>query len=117
MTFVAHGLMTVYLSKLITKRKSLLIMAFLVGSAPDVLPWITYQLGLTDRWSLYSWIHQFESWIVHIIPGVNLHCWIDYLCHNSKGKWNTTAYVLEILFWLTTIIVISKSHISKKKKT
>jgi hypothetical protein len=80
----------------------MVILAGLLGIAPDVIGWI----GTTwyGSWELYLWAH--HSWYLYLVPFWNLHIFLDFLTHYPTGGWAWWAYPLEVMFWIIEFVCI-----------
>lgn len=96
MTFINHAFTMYAIAYFLGITSPLvLVLAAILGSLPDTLPWVLYKFFNQPRWGqVYAWFH--TSKMGHILGFP--HVWFDHLIHPPvlarKGE---NAYMDEII--------------------
>lgn len=117
MTLPSHFVQAFILTHWLTRGRFLVLSLAvgIVGTLPDVIPWIYYVLHDVPRWGyVYEYWHSFH-WFT-VFPPLLLHWGLDKLMHDPiNGGWYCWAYILEVAVDILLVWYLVKFYFTNKK--
>jgi len=105
MTSLNHSAAGSIVAYLIYPNWIFIATAFILSWSPDIEIWYqTITKKERDYTKFYLFAH-YSYWVL-LIPFMNLHFLMDKLVHKKEGGMNDLYYPIEILSWVTYIVII-----------